>query len=126
MTDPEPPVIGGPLLALRLARRAMELACVLSPASAFPVGPPLVAGARFVALQCGAAPRGSADQLGCPPFPADPKPEIVVRKGQGARGLGGGGRFACFTSTPPKIPCLLEKRVSLTRRFSRTLMGPGL
>lgn len=35
---------GGPLLALRLARGAVELARVSSPASAFPVCPSLVAG----------------------------------------------------------------------------------
>lgn len=101
VADPARPVAGGPLLALRLARRASERARVSSPASACPVCPSFVAGRAVGDPSVRLCLRGPADPLRCPLFPAGPTPEAVVGKGLGAHGLGGGGGSLCFTSTTP-------------------------
>lgn len=98
VADPARPAPGGPPLALRLARRAVGLARVSSPPPRSPSVPPPWRGARSVIPQ-----GGSADRLGCPLSPlSGHSPRVVVRKGLGASGLGGGGGSLCFTSATPR------------------------
>lgn len=95
VTDPMCSATGGPLPALRLARRAVALAC--APSSASAPGFLITCGrAQLLAPKPCAVPGDSADGLGCPRLPAPPPPEAVVQ-GVGVDGVRRGGFSACFT-----------------------------